>query len=169
VKSHAIGVLVCFGALLLFQNESNAQDVDPAYEADVVRLLEVTEAAKMAEQIAAQVTTAMFNGLRQASPNVPARAFEVIQEVVQGTIVSGYSAPDGPLASVPAVYLRHLTHAEIQGLLEFYETDLGRKVIQVMPSITQELGAIGEEWATGLFPEVQAEVERRFREEGFLD
>jgi hypothetical protein len=62
------------------------------------------------------------------------------------------------------VYDRNLTHEEIVGLIQFYESPLGRRVIEVMPQIMQESFAVGSEWGRQLVAEVFAEMEEQFPE-----
>lgn len=46
-----------------------------------------------------------------------------------------------------SAYDKHFTNEEITGLLKFYESPVGKKVVEVMPQITEEQSAIATEWA----------------------
>lgn len=46
-----------------------------------------------------------------------------------------------------ALYARHFSHDDIKGLLAFYQSDVGKKAIEVMPTLSREGAAIGERWA----------------------
>ena len=46
-----------------------------------------------------------------------------------------------------SAYDKHFTNEEITGLLKFYESPVGKKVVEVMPQITAEQSAIATEWA----------------------
>ncbi len=52
------------------------------------------------------------------------------------------------------IYRRHLSHDEILLLIAFYETDIGQKLVRVLPVMTQESMEVGQrlgaEWAIGL-------------------
>jgi len=50
---------------------------------------------------------------------------------------------------VPA-YDRYYTHEEIKGLIQFYGTPLGQKMISVLPKLTGELQEAGRKWGEGL-------------------
>ncbi len=62
------------------------------------------------------------------------------------------------------IYDRHLSHEEIRGLIQFYETPLGRRLVKVLPQIMQESMAAGEEWGTERILEVLREMAEEFPE-----
>ena len=51
-----------------------------------------------------------------------------------------------------ALYAKDFTQEDVKGLLAFYETDLGKKTIAAMPSLTREGAAMGEQWAKANMP-----------------
>ena len=67
-----------------------------------------------------------------------------------------------------AVYAKHFTQQDIRTLIAFYNTDLGRKLIDQTPLIVQESAIVGQEWATTHMPDVMAALQRRLRAEGLL-
>ncbi len=44
------------------------------------------------------------------------------------------------------VYTKHLTHAEIKGLIEFYQTPLGKALLEKMPVVQKEAMTIAARW-----------------------
>jgi hypothetical protein len=60
-------------------------------------------------------------------------------------------------ACVPA-YSKYYTHDEIKQLIAFYETPLGRRVVEVTPSITQETMLIGQTWGEKLGQDIVDEL-----------
>ena len=48
------------------------------------------------------------------------------------------------------IYASHLTKAELDGLVHFYQTPLGRRVADVLPLITQESLQAGQSWGAGI-------------------
>ncbi len=62
--------------------------------------------------------------------------------------------------SIP-VYEKYLTPEEVRGLTRFYETPLGRKLIDVMPQMMQESMAIGARWGQQAMERVQKRLEER--------
>ena len=64
------------------------------------------------------------------------------------------------------LYDKYFTLAEIQQLLDFYETDIGKKTIEVMPQLTQESIIIGQQWGESIGPIIGQRITRRLAEEG---
>jgi hypothetical protein len=51
-------------------------------------------------------------------------------------------------------------------MLAFYETPTGKKTIATMPQILNKSMMIGQQWGQSLVPQLVANLERRFEEEG---
>jgi hypothetical protein len=77
------------------------------------------------------------------------------------------SFPRG-LALEVDIYARRFTHDEIRGLLAFYSTDLGKKVVMTLPGVVPESAAVGEAWATVRMPTVTVTLRERLRADGFV-
>jgi len=62
------------------------------------------------------------------------------------------------------MYDRHFSHEEIRALIQFYETSIGHRMIEVMPQIMQESMAAGEEWGRMRTGEILREMVEEFPE-----
>lgn len=139
----AVLTLTLLGAL-----PAAAQEDRAAKEKDIRKLLEVTGAA----QIGKQVLDQMLESFKTTLPDVPAEFWtEAMKEFDPAVLVE---------RTVP-IYDRHFTHQEIQGLIAFYETPLGRKTISVLPAITQESFEIGQQWGLEIANKVQERLKAR--------
>jgi uncharacterized protein len=142
-----------------------AQDVAPnAKRADIERLLEMTRALALGEQMASAMTTQMANVVRSANPAIPPRVIDALSEVVDAVIAE--RLPEFQ-EQVIVLYDRHFEHEDIRGLMTFYDSPLGRKTIQLLPLITQESMELGRAWGASLGPEIEQRVMERLRREGF--
>jgi len=65
------------------------------------------------------------------------------------------------------IYHKYFTHDDVKGLIAFYQTDLGKKTINVQQNIVQESIKIGQKWGQSLEPLIQERISKRFKEEGF--
>src|SRR4051812_46647612 len=157
----AVGVATCAPASAQVEN-------GPSLEADITKLMEVTGAAKTGDQIIGLVLGQMMPIVRALVPSVPQRTVDITTEVVHAQLRAAMQSPDGLLSRLVPVYAAHFSHAEVRELLAFYETPVGMKVIEVMPLVIRDAAAVGQAWATALVPELQAELQRRFRAEGFI-
>ncbi len=145
-----------------------AQAIEPALQADILRLIEVTGSAKMGEQMGLMIVRQMTDQMRQLRPDVPQRAVEIVTDVVREKLINRFAAPDGLLPRMVPLYAKHFTRDEIRGLIAFYESDLGRKAVTEMPALFEQGARIGQDWAKGIMPSVQAEIEKRFKAEGIV-
>jgi len=62
------------------------------------------------------------------------------------------------------VYDRHLTHDEIQGLIQFYQTPLGKRLLETLPQITKDSMAAMIPWAREVTEKVMSEMAEEFPE-----
>lgn len=62
------------------------------------------------------------------------------------------------------VYQKHLTEADLKGIIAFYETPLGKKYAEKTPLITQESMLAGQEWGK----QIGEKVVGKLRDKGYL-
>ena len=113
--------------------EAAAPAIDPAFEADIRRLLDVTGSAALGKQAMDQ----MLVSLRPLAPQLPETFWaEIAKEVDANQLVE---------LTVP-IYARHLSPQDVKDLLVFYESPVGQKMIAVQPAINAEAMAAGQVW-----------------------
>lgn len=145
-----------------------APPVDAAVRADIEKLMAITGSANLAAQMASQVSDAFLESFRQSTQNVvPPRVIEIVRDVLTTDFARAFNGPEIKDQQI-ALYAKYFTHADIKGLIAFYETDLGRKSVANMPSLMREGGEIGQRWAQGALPAMLKTLEARLKAEGFL-
>ena len=129
------------------------QDEAATKQADIKKLLGITGASNTGLRVFSQVI-GMF---QRAHSEVPEAVWmEMVSEAeaeVEGFVME---------MLVP-IYDKHLTHADIKGLIAFYETPVGRKLLAVMPRMHQESRTAGEIWGR----EFARTVQERLAEKGY--
>jgi hypothetical protein len=140
--------LVCLGPARAQQApQAPAEDVE-AKRQDIRKLLEVTGSAKLGQQVLAQ----MVETFRSTNPKVPDAFWDqTLKEFDSATMID----------LVVPVYEKHLTHADVKGMLAFYESPLGQKLIEVTPVITQECMQAGQQWGLEIAQRIQKRLEDR--------
>jgi hypothetical protein len=63
------------------------------------------------------------------------------------------------------IYDKYFTANEIDELIDFYETDLGQKLIEKTPMITNDSMLIGQEWGTQL----SEMILKKMQDDGFIE
>jgi hypothetical protein len=147
---------------------SRAQDPDPAFRADVEKLLEVTGARALGAQMANMSTTAMLDRMRKTRPDISERFVTVVKEVLSAEFAQAFDSPGGLHDQIVGVYAKHFTHDEVKGLIAFYTSTLGRKAVAELPLLAQESAALGQQWATTNTPRIVGALEKRLRDEKLI-
>lgn len=129
----------------------------------VKKLLEMTGMADMVLMFAESMTAQMSALLKQNNPEIPPRAFNILADVVNTTLQEEIEAF---YEMVYSIYHEYFTLNELNGLISFYETPLGRKVITTLPAITQESMLAGQQWGATLGPKVEQRLITRLQEAG---
>jgi hypothetical protein len=106
----------------------------PATEDQVRQLMEVVGVGKMLLQMNTQAVTT----LQQSMPCVQPEFWQNYMDANQTQLFIGRLVP---------VYQKHFTADEMAGLLKFYRSPLGQKVINEMPITMAEANQAGQEWS----------------------
>ncbi len=106
----------------------------PASEEQVRQLMEVVGVGKMLSQINSQAVSAM----QQSMPCVPGDFWQNYMDANQTQQFIGRLVP---------VYQHHFTSDELDGMLKFYRSPLGQKVINEMPTTMAEANQAGQQWS----------------------
>ena len=163
------GMRIAVAAIVLCTaTAAHAQESDPRFRADVEKLLEVTGAAALGAQMAALVSNQIIDSMKQHQPSIPDEAVALVKDVLNAEFTRAFEGPEGMSAKLVDIYIKHFTHAEVIKMLEFYNTDVGRKTVAVLPKLAQDGMAIGQQWAAANMERVMATLERRLREGGFI-
>jgi len=147
MKAWMIGLLlVVFGIGI-----ANGNQVEDAKARDIKKLIEVTGAMEIGKQLADALSTQMA----QHNNQLTKEEFSIVKTVMLDAFEEHQ---DSLVQKVVAVYSRYFTAEEIKGMIQFYETDLGKKTIKVMPALMQESIFAGQEWGQEIMPSVMDKV-----------
>ncbi len=124
---------------------TQAAAVDPAKEKLIRQLLEVTGVVKLSQQMMDQ----MFTSMQSAVPDLPTEFWSKTRARFKA---------DDLVAMIIPVYDKYYSKEELQGLLTFYESPLGRKVIATLPQVQRESMTIGQAWGRKQAEDVLAEI-----------
>jgi len=153
-------------AVLLFIASTGylfADNLSEAKRADIMKLMEMTGALALGKQMSDAIVTQMTQAIKASRPDLAPELFDILREEVNSVIEE--NLPKFTAIIIP-VYHKNFTHPDIKGMLQFYQTPLGQKIIQVMPLLLQESMYLGQQWGQALGPEIQKRVIERFKAEG---
>ena len=132
------------------QSGGEEQAEETEFQKDIRKLMELTGS----KDIGMQVIEQMIGMFKQSYPHVPGEFWDEFLDAVD---------PDELVNLVIPIYERHLTHEDVQILIEFYSTPTGRKLIAAQPKIVEESMLAGQTWGTQL----GEEVARKLQEQGY--
>lgn len=145
---------------------SHSEELTAEEKADIVKLFELTGVRKTSELIANQVSQQILLLIHQKNPSLPAKTLNIVREEM-AKIFSELTTQKGGLSDLLVeIYHRHLDDKEIRGLIAFYETPLGKKLIEVTPAISQESVAAGMAWGQRMAPILNQRITDRLKKEG---
>ena len=163
-----IGLSLVCAVGLLCARPAGAQTADDSLRADIEKLMQVTGAAQIGSQMASAVAGQVLASLKQAQPDLPDRALAIAREVLDKEFANLFSGPQNILQELVPVYAKYFTQDDIRGMLAFYESPVGKKMIQTMPAVVQDSMAVGQRWGQAVMPRVIAALQQRLRAEGFI-
>jgi uncharacterized protein len=123
----------------------------PAKHDDIKQLLSPTGA----RAIGLRVSTQVLEMYKKAHTDVPAEVWQEIWHDVETRVEEFVTERLVP------IYDQHLSHEDIKGLIAFYESPLGKKLLQVMPLMSQESMLAGQAWDRDFAASVQQKLAER--------
>ncbi len=113
---------------------SPADKVESAKDAAIRHLMDLTQTSKMAEDLNAYVTKQVHDALSQALP--PDRLAKFMQGFSEKMDTA---APRSAITDATiALYAQAFSMDDVQGLIQFYESPLGQRVVKALPRVAQE-------------------------------
>jgi hypothetical protein len=126
-----------------------------AKKASAIRhLLELNGSNKLAKQVWDQ----LFQTVKTSSPQVPSSVWQEMDTEFQADINGGKF-----IEMMVPIYSRAFTEQEVNELVKFYESQIGRKLTSALPQILSESMAAGQDWAL----EVLTRLRTRLKEKGY--
>jgi hypothetical protein len=129
---------------------SSSSDVSSEKEQAIRELMEMIGAGDLGVQISEQLLSQM----RPAYPQVPESLWAEIGESLDPAEFTGLAIP---------IYDQHFTMEELQALIDFYTTPVGKQIVKKMPVVAYESNVMGQQWG-----ETKAlEIVQRLAEQGY--
>ena len=141
---------------------SSAQAISAEKKADIQKLMEMTGGLKMGKMLSQALVEDMAKSIKSLRPDISDADLSATTEEVNKLLSE--SLPSFAEICV-GIYDKHFTPDEIRSLITFYSSDIGKKLIEVMPTLLQESMKAGQEWGESLRPEVQRRVQARLKKE----
>ncbi len=116
-----------------------AETVDPAKEAAIRHLMDITQTSKLGDTIRGAISNQVQSVMsRTIQPDQLQKFMDAFNQKFDA------NAPSSAVtdAMVP-IYARHFSTEDIQGITQFYESPTGQRLVKEMPGVIQETHSIG--------------------------
>ena len=133
-----------------------------AYREETAKLIRISLTDRFGKDVAESFRDQM-RAFLESEPPAPARAFVILDEEVDKLIKEDIN--DLVSGLVP-IYTKHFTFEDVRQLVAFYESDLGKKVMEVTPMIAAESRQEVRLWSENFGEVLMGRMTERFLEEG---
>lgn len=163
-KIIAVGLFLLIILPFFFVQKINA--TSPEKRTDIIKLLKITGTAGIASKMGVYASNQIIDVWQKSKKELTPRAIEIIKEEMTAVINEQVADEESFFSYFIPIYDKYYTHSEIKGLVSFWESELGRKSIQVMPSLMNEGMVAGEKWGQSIKPIAVERIIKKFEAEG---
>ncbi len=143
-------VLVVISILVISLSSSFGQ-TDNSYRTTLKKLLEVAGTESTFNVVIKQ----MFDMFKQQKTNVPDSIWADFEKEFLKTSVNDLVEMLSP------VYQKYMTETDLQKIIEFYQTPVGKKYAEKTPLITQESMQVGQQWGMKIGQQFQEKLKEK--------
>ena len=135
----------------LFTTTFSFSQSSPAYSAKIKTMFEVSGTAVSYKAAIKQ----MFTMLKQQKSNVPDSVWVEFEGEFMNTSL------DDLVSMLEPVYAKHLSLDDLNQMIAFYQTPIGKKFAEKTPMITTESMQVGQQWGMKIGREFQEKLKAK--------
>ncbi|MBN2121326.1 MAG: DUF2059 domain-containing protein [Candidatus Omnitrophica bacterium] len=167
------GKILCVFTILFlvlsFSSFAQTDELSQEKKADIKKLLEITNALQISQQIGDFFNAQMTQQIKLLNPQISPERFEIIRQEVDKVVAEAMYEEDGYVGLTTKLYHKYYTHKDIKEIIKFYQSEVGKKVIKVTPALLQESMVVGQIWGKRLEPRIKERIIKRFKEEANIE
>ena len=111
-----------------------AEKIDPAKEAAIRHLMAITETSKLGDNISGYFENRIRSVMSEAlGPDRTTQFMDTFSKRLEAG-----APPSMVVDAMVPIYARAFSLEEIQGLVQFYESPVGQRVVKVMPKVEED-------------------------------
>ena len=151
---------------------AEVKPIDPLKTEDIKKLLDLIRLEEVVMLTAENTLERFFPILKEATAQnnqiVSEAVFAILKSTTLSLVKRQISAKGGLMDRVVPLYDKRYTRDEIQALIQFHETPLGKKESAFRPQIAKEGMVVAEEWVNLLRPLLVQALAGRLEKEGYV-
>lgn len=160
-----MALLVLF-VVLLFPISGVAQTPAPAPPAasreQVITLMELQGSKALMGQMVEQMLATQVEGMKKLRPDIPADFWNEFTAEMRRQL-----RVEELLDQMVPIYQRHFSRDDLEQLIAFYRSPVGRKFFSELPLIQREAMQVGQQWGAAIGQRIGEESEQRIKEKGY--
>jgi hypothetical protein len=137
--------------LLVLTVSANAQTQSKTYPATLKKYMEATGTIETFNT----AIDGMMGQFKSMYPSVPDDVWTEFAKEFSSTSI------DDLVVLMAPIYEKHLTEADLNEMVKFYNTPIGKKLAAKTPLITQESMTAGQAWGMKIAEKVQAKMKEK--------
>lgn len=145
--------VAAFLILFALSVSTSMAQTDDKYAASLKKMLALA-GTEESFQVAIKQMIGMF---KEEKSNVPDSVWSAFEAEFSKTSM------DELVTMLVPVYQKHLSESDLQGMIEFYQTPVGKKYAQKTPLIMQESMQVGQQWGM----KIGAAFDEKLRAKGY--
>ena len=99
---------------------------------------------------------------------VHGRLFRSIVAVIRCHYVREQAAHSSVTDMLISIYAKYLTKTDVEQLITFYRSPVGKRLASVTPALTLESAKIGQQWGESIAPGLQSRLLEPLRDEQLI-
>jgi hypothetical protein len=152
----SMSMVATFAVATLFSSVAGADAVDPGALKVARQVLDAMHASATSDQMVQQMMMSMSAGLEAANPGKGAEVQKLLSEVLLPEL--SRVKPE-MLDATANIYAANFSADELKQMLAYYQSDIGRKVIERLPNLIQEQGQVARALVGKMMPDVLAKLQ----------
>lgn len=151
MKKALFSCMLVFSSVVVFAQGAAAVKTETPKVTRIRKILELTGSGKLGVQIIQNI----FTSYKTSFPNVDTTFWDELMKEVH---------PDDLVNMVIPIYDQNFSEEEINGMLAFYSSPVGQKVLSKLPVILNESMQAGKAWGE----ELSKKVIKRLQLKGYI-
>ncbi len=135
-------------------------------QAVIKEYMQVTGATKLGTQMTDQFVKLFLPSILKIRTNIPPSTHKLIEEEIRLFFHEELTVKDSLYPLLYPLYHKYFSLKDLHGLIRFYKTPLGKKLVRVSPPLVQESMLVGSEWGKSLVNPMMQRITKRLKKEG---
>lgn len=159
----AAALVISGAALVAFTPAQAQQEISPEHLAKAREYVDMTDSSQLYERTLVEMGLRVMRVMVQEDPSLRDPLIAALQ-----TVYDAYLANRDPLYNQFArIYAIRFSIEELQQIIDFYNTEVGQKLLDQNPAINEDLTTVLAVWSRNTGPEFLSRVRAELREQGY--